>query len=157
MGLKSNQPWFIVGGLVVVGLYLLALAAGAIITYRTERRPDNQRYLDGTYPTSELDGPYNAIQPAGGNWLGKRIDGANHSGINRFKNGERYVFKLEPVKDGSRQVMRLNYNQPGNPWWLHRVIDEMVQVGEQHYLGKVFVKFPFLPRVTVAFFELKAE
>jgi len=48
-------------------------------------------------------------------------------------------FKIEPAKsilgDG-QQVMRVNYNGPGNPFWLRPLNDELKKVREGYYLGR---------------------
>jgi hypothetical protein len=41
-----------------------------------------------------------------------------------------------------------------NPWWLRRVLDEIVQVGPDHFLGKVHLRWG-PTHLTVGYFELR--
>jgi hypothetical protein len=57
--------------------------------------------------------------------------------------------------DDQMMVLKLDYNIKGNPFWLRCVLDEVVQIGPDHYLGKMHLKIiPGIP-FSVLYFELK--
>lgn len=53
-----------------------------------------------------------------------------------------------------RNVFRLDYNLPQNPPIVRHVVDELVEVGNNNYLGKAFIIEHKLPRL-IAFFRLQ--
>ena len=61
-------------------------------------------------------------------------------GFNEFLGKIRIgCFMIEPADsilgDGQR-VLRINYNRPGNPFWLRPLNDELKKIGHQSYLGR---------------------
>ncbi len=57
--------------------------------------------------------------------------------------------------DADREVLKLDYDIPGNPFLtVRRVLDELVQVGENFYLGKAHVKWWWGQWQVVAYFTL---
>ena len=71
---------------------------------------------------------------------------------------ERYPFKTyagKGLRDKKLDVLKIDYNVDGNPFWLRLIVDEIVEVTPGKYLGKMHIKlipgFPF----TVLYFELK--
>lgn len=110
-------------------------------------------------------------------WKGKWFNAKNNMGDNilpsflvpiiRLKIGDNYKIKKEfggshvfpfktsiqkGLKDNMR-VLRLDYNIPQNPPIVRKVIDELVGVGKDSYLGKAHIKEDNSFR-TVAFFSL---
>jgi hypothetical protein len=60
------------------------------------------------------------------------------------------------LSDPDRQVLKIDYDFPGNPRWsVRRILDELVQVEAGFYLGKVHVKWWWGSWQTVAYFSLK--
>ncbi len=141
---------FILFVLIVFGLYK---------TYKVEHSKNQAAFRGGKLPEPLPDGFYkgNLFKGLGANWQGKVFDQAQHTGINQFSDGQRFVFKTyqaQGLRDRNTTVLRIDYNQKGNPWWLHFVVDEIVEVEPGHYLGKVHLKIiPGLP-FTVSYFEL---
>ena len=68
----------------------------------------------------------------------------------------RYPFRTEvgPGLADPVQVMKIDYDIPENPLWLRSILDEIVQVGPNHYLGKVHLRFGPM-HATVGYFELR--
>lgn len=59
-------------------------------------------------------------------------------------------------EDADRQVLKIDYDIPGNPALsIRRVLDELVQVGDGYYLGKAHVKWWWGRWQLVAFFALQ--
>jgi hypothetical protein len=117
-------------------------------------------------------------------WLGKTFDPAQGTGDNiftrdsyplaRFFNpfyrgfatdgpstyrGFAFRTYIAPgVMDSDRSVLKIDYNLKENPvLTVRRVLDELVQVGNQLYLGKAHVRWWWRPRggwQTVAYFTL---
>jgi hypothetical protein len=144
---------------ILVGGLVLGVAAGVVQTLRVERRPSQQTFRGGKAPKPLPEGFWRGsvtIQQ-GKNWRGKVFDRAAQTGINRFADGERYPFKMyvaPGLRDRDLRVLRIDYNVPGNPWWLRLIVDEVVQTEPGHYLGKVHLAA--LPGLTftATYFEL---
>ena len=84
-------------------------------------------------------------------WKGKKFLGEG-KGINLFEYDgvvdEKFTFTIYEAKSlrGGHQVLRIDYNQPGNPLWLRFIADEIVSVGEDRFLGVVYITaVPGLP------------
>lgn len=163
----SFVPIFKVGGIalgvLVVALALASLVAGAYQTRKMERDPRHAQFLAGKLPKPPPQGfmKGNQFTGFGKNWQGKVFTlGHLATGINQFSDGQRYPFKVEAtdgLRDQGTAVLRINYNQPDNPWWLRFVVDEIVQTSPGHYLGKIHVQvIPGLP-FTIGYFELSAQ
>ena len=82
-------------------------------------------------------------------WRGKvftRGAAGETSGMNRLGIGprefRRYCFTAEVATSAfsARQVVFLNHNHAGNPWWIRRFHDELVQTGPGTYLGASYQK-----------------
>jgi hypothetical protein len=145
----------------ILALTIFFVGFGIWRTWQMEHSEYQVRFAAGTAPTPALEGPYPGRVP--GHvfaWQGKKFN-AGDTGINVFnaKDGqyERYPF-VTSVDAGVRThnpVLKIDYNIPENPWWLKPVLDEVVQVAPDFYIGKMHLRiipgYPF----TVAFFELK--
>ncbi len=146
----------------LVLVVLVGIAAGLYQTRKVEHSADQAKFRSGTVPEPLPDGFYqgNAFTGLGKNWQGKVFDRAKATGINQFAEGQRFTFTTYPaagLRDHDRQVLRINYNQPGNPWWLHFVTDEIVQTQPGHYLGKIHIRpLPGLV-FTLGYFELSQQ
>ena len=166
--------------MVVRILILIILLAVAVVivwaqmrTWEMEKRPEQALFASGSATLPKENYSYKGSSGEyKGSWQGKEFlpDG---KGVNAFRQGPgmfieqpsfytKYPFHYyvgEAVRDNDLQVVVLDYNQPGNPWWLRFIRDEMVATGEHTYLGKVHVRF--LPNYyfTLGYFtlELPAE
>lgn len=150
--------------LAVVALFLII--AGLLLlygrTYVVESQKEQNVFMSGIADLSELDGDYQGVAYGySGSWQGKTIFKNKQSGINRFVYDavpeNKYPFTLslqQALRDKDKDVIVLDYNQKGNPWWLKYIVDEMVKVGPQQYLGKVHVRLAPGIVFTLGYFSL---
>jgi len=146
--------------IILVAILILVLIIGIVMgyfNYSANHRSEQAEFNNGTVSRELPNGLYNGSATiAIGSWLGKSFDGAAKTGVNRFADGERYTFSMYGGKGltDSREVIKIDYNQPSNPWWLKFVTDEIVQVAPNEYLGKIQVNvLPGLP-MTYGYFRL---
>ncbi len=116
--------------------------------------------------TRPLDGAVRVISSLYMPWLGKRFDPGNQTGVNVLKPSARPLMKTlwpnyEPEEvfserieafpfrnrvgpgevDPSVQVLKIDYDFPPNPDLLiRRILDELVQLEERLYLGKILFR-----------------
>jgi hypothetical protein len=117
-------------------------------------------------------------------WVGKGFDAGAYRGENYVTKGSRHVMRLlfpfyrsyapggrdtyrgfpfratagTGLFDPDRQVLRIDYDLPGNPRLLaRRLRDEVVQVEEDFYLGKAHFRWWWGRWQTVAYFGLWPE
>jgi hypothetical protein len=154
--MNINRIILVVGG-VALGIIILTFLVGFIWSWNVERRHENGIFSSGYLPAKPLNGFYQGNTQTKSDWKGKEFDSANSSGINIFGNAKRYTFKTSEAKSlhSKQQVLKIDYDQPGNPWWLKFVVDELVQVAPDKFQGKVYLRV--LPGVsfTLTYFELK--
>jgi hypothetical protein len=127
-----------------------------------------------------LDALVRALDRRGLWWLGKAFDAAGERGENRWDRrfriatcvlwplyrglrddpvGEVRGFSFRTrtgpgVRDPDRSVLKIDYAAEPNPLAVRRVLDELVQVGPEYYLGKAHLRLPGGRWHTVAFFAL---
>jgi len=137
--------------------------AGLIRTYQMEHGALQEAFKKGSANSAQFDGDYQGIAHGLQQtfWKGKTISQSDKTGINLIEqNGvleKKYSFAFfvgKSLRDASQDVIVLDYNQPGNPWWLNYALDEMVEVSSGKYLGKVQVHV--MPGVvfTIGYFTL---
>jgi len=117
-------------------------------------------------------------------WLGKRFHAESQTGDNVFKEGMRFwghvywpryngyrpygrdlltafpfLTSIGPgALDPDVQVLKLDYSDPRNPGFIVRdVLDELVQVTGNYYLGKAYIRRPGGTYRLAAFFALQKE
>jgi hypothetical protein len=149
-------------GLLLLAMLVAGMAAGLYQTHKAERDPHNAKFRDGSLPRPLPNGFFPGTTPSGPqeSWQGKVFDRQKQTGINRFKDGQKYVFKTSPapgLRDKNTQVLRLDYKQAGNPFWLRFIVDEIVEIAPGHYLGKVHLKVIPGLTFTLSYFELSAK
>lgn len=136
---------------------------GMMRTYKMEHGDKQDKFVKGSADISSLDGDYTGVAHGLDNtsWKGKSLHAADQSGINRIKQSDellkKYPFKFfvrKGLRDKNMDVIVLDYNQPGNPWWLKYIVDEMVEVSSQEYLGKVHVQVTSGIVFTLGYFTL---
>ena len=146
-----------------VGVFTLLLLIATLNSYWLEHSPDEARFLAGTIPKPLPNGFYNGhLAVPNPVWLGKKFDYDTDTGTNVFKSAaglsnEGFGFITyagKGIRDTTLDVLKIDYSTPDNPFWLSPVLDEIVQVDDDHYLGKLFIKFLPGHPFTVAFFEL---
>lgn len=143
-------------------LFLIIVVLAVLRTYQMEHGEMQEQFTKGTAAIALLDGDYNGIAHGyEGSWKGKTFTRANHRGINRFVNdgvsSTNYPFAFsvgKGLRDTKKDVIVLDYNQAENPWWLKYIIDEMVEISPQTYLGKVHVKITPNIVFTLGYFTL---
>lgn len=145
----------------LAGLLIIVLAAGYYQTWKVMTNPSQDVFIKGTLPNPAPNGPYKGVADGYlGSWKGKKFDAATATGINLFDNNgqtvEQYKFKTytgKGLKD-DKDVLKIDYNVPGNPFWLKFIVDEVVQTAPNTYLGKVHLQL--LPGIvfTITYFHL---
>jgi hypothetical protein len=155
---------FLLGVLLVIVLLLsLGVILAIVRTYQMEHSAMQQQFEKGVANIATLDGDYKGIAHGyeGSSWQGKTLTRASHMGINRFlKNGEsstNYPFRFyisKGLRDTNLDVITLDYNQEGNPWWLKFIVDEMMEISPKEYLGKVHVQIAPQIVFTLGYFTL---
>lgn len=141
----------------------LLLVASAVRSWMLSRSDDQQIFASGILPAPLPDGFYAGTASPRGQWKGKVFDRANAKGINIFgtRSGaekEAYPFKTsvgKGLRDSEKDVLKIDYDLEGNPFWLRPALDEVVQVEPGILLGKLHYRlipgFPF----TLTFFRLE--
>jgi hypothetical protein len=155
--MKFLMPLFALLIIIVAGL----LAYAYLRTYRAEHSANQERFVKGTAPLVAPVGLYRGtVTGYTGAWRGKAFKDET-SGINIFEDAgqrnERYPFKtyVAPgIRDTDVSVLKIDYNIPGNPWWLKFILDEVVEVAPNTLLGKVHVHFGSVA-FTLGYFTLE--
>ncbi len=144
-------------------IILLLLAVGVLVAgfYRTWQVQHDKReaiFLKGTFPDPLPNGFYNGTIDRKVSWHGKKFNSLKAEGINVFDNGEKYSFityEGKGLADKNLEVLKIDYNISGNPFWLKFILDEIVQITPNQYLGKLHIRLiPGLP-FSLGYFWLK--
>jgi hypothetical protein len=144
-----------------------------------------EQFVANTAPATGPEGFYRGAAYLLGNqpvpWLGKTFESGQHHGFNVFTpkgasmlkiltplyklfrinsdgNTEAYYFKTSigsGLKDVDTQVFKLDYDSPENPFLIRIILDEMVEVGPNEFLGKVHMKVLPGYYATIGFFGLR--
>lgn len=120
----------------------------------------NQKlFLSGKVPNPKPNGFYRgSLKRLKTPWQGKKFDEGTSTGINLINGKEVYPFKTyvgKGLKDKNLNVLKIDYNTPENPFWVRLILDEIVQISPNKYLGKVHLKIiPGLP-FTLGYFNLE--
>ncbi|MEO8581893.1 MAG: hypothetical protein ABI425_04970 [Patescibacteria group bacterium] len=149
---------------IFLALVVLVGFVGFMRTFFLEKSAEQKTFSAGIVPKKLPNGIYQGSSSGyNGSWQGKKFDETNSTGINVFKNGEnldeKFPFKTfvaKGVRD-NQQVIKIDYNIPPNPWYLRLILDEIVEVSEDRYLGKLQVRFLPGQYFTFAFFYLKKK
>jgi hypothetical protein len=137
---------------------------GMVRTHNTERDPLQREFANGRIPAPALEGLYQGSLPGREvPWKGKKFHTAAGTGINIFRKAdgsieERYPFRTHVgrgAKDKRLDVLKIDYDIPGNPFWLRRILDEVVEVAPGRLVGKVHVRWILGMKFTFAFFKLE--
>jgi hypothetical protein len=147
-----NNPWLKILFILLAAFLLLVLVGvviGMVKSYQTNKHPGNSRFKNGYYPSASLDGRYQGSWMGNQTtWQGKEFFAASKTGINNFSDGQRYKFKTYKAKSISsdKEVLKIDYDIAGNPFWIRRIVDELVEAEPGKYQGKVYIKY--LPGLT---------
>ncbi len=169
----------------IVAAIVAILLIGSLITFLVERSPYQKQFVKGRLPNSAPQGFYpgkaHVLLDKEVPWLGKSFDSVSQLGFNIFTplgarilkicsplyrrfsvNAEghthAYYFKTytgKGKKDAQTEVIKLDYDAPENPLIIRIILDEIVEIAPQQYLGKIHVKF--LPGfyVSIGYFGLQ--
>jgi|SRR5437667_933600 len=169
----------------IVIAILVWLGFWMLVTFLVGRSERQKQFIAGSAPSVPPDGFYRGSAYLLGNrpvpWLGKSFESENQKGFNiftpsgarllrivtpfydRFRlnddgNTDAYYFDTSTgpgFKDKEVDVFKLDYDSPENPFLIRIILDEMVEVASQEFLGKVHVKaFPGY-YATIGFFGLR--
>jgi hypothetical protein len=165
----------------IIGIVIL----GSLMTLLVEHSSYQKPFAGGRAPNPAPDGFHpgepHVLFDKKTPWLGKSFDRQANLGFNlftplgarilkiaspfyrRFSVNEEgstraYYFKTyvgKGKKDLNTDVFKLDYDMPENPFWIRAILDEVVEIGPQEYLGKIHVKI--LPGfyVSVGYFGLR--
>jgi hypothetical protein len=171
--------------LYIVIAIVLWLAFFLAINFTSSHSPRQTKFAAGKLPDPPPDGFYkgSAYLLGGGPvpWLGKSFERDTNLGFNIFTplgasllrimtpfyklfrknadgNTDAYYFKTsrgQGFKDNDIETFKLDYDSPENPFLIRIILDEIVEVAPQEYLGKVHLKvFPGYYS-TIGYFGLK--
>ncbi len=143
----------------------MVLAVLLLLIFRTiqlNHSPDQKLFEKGTLPSNLNGFSKGNVFPSNFGWKGKIFDSNTNLGINLFRIGqkqkEQFPFETYAAKgltDKNLDVLAIDYNIPQNFFLLHLILDELVQVEPNKYLGKLQLKiipsYPF----TLIFFRLE--
>lgn len=146
---------------ILLGAFLLFIVLAFFQTYRVSKSPYQEQFTKGTAVLAEGFYPGNADFYTA-SWQGKTFDSHNQVGINNFGTGQeatkKYPFTTslgKGLKDQDLNVVKIDYNNGQNPFWLSPILDEIVQVAPNQYLGKIHYRLiPGLP-FTLGYFKLE--
>jgi hypothetical protein len=137
---------------------------GIVRTQRVEADPRQKAFAAAARPDPGISGLYRgSLQGREVTWKGKKFKADDRTGINLFltkegKTEERYPFRTRlgrGVKDKMLEVLKIDYDLAGNPWWLRRVLDEVVEVAPGELLGKVHLRWVLGMTFTMGYFKLE--
>ena len=159
--------FFIILAVFFVKFFLLGLLMALILfwlrTLQMRMEPNHKEFLGGKLPNPKPNGFYRGSIGFRVSWIGKKFDAENGVGINVFcdergKQTEKYKFKTllgSGLFDQHLIVLKIDYNVKSNPFWIRCILDEIIEVAPNEYLGKMHLRiipgFPF----SVLYFELK--
>lgn len=157
----------------IVAAIIVWLGFWSLVSFFVERSAYQKQFTAGNLPAQKPEGFYNGaahlLMDKNVPWLGKSFDGAKDLGFNIFTptgarllkiftplyklfsvnnngNTKAYNFKTftgEGLKDKDLQVIKLDYDAPENPFLIRIILDEIVEIAPEEFLGKVHLKvFP---------------
>lgn len=174
--------WILIGIVIAVAVWLGFWMLVTFLVGNSRRQTD---FLAGSTPWEAPSGFYKGSAYLLGSkpvpWLGKSFESENAKGFNIFTphgasmlkimtplyklfrlnedgNTDAYYFKTSTgpgFRDKSIDAFKLDYDSPENPFLIRIILDEMVEVTPQEFLGKVHMKvFPGY-FATIGFFGLQ--
>jgi hypothetical protein len=169
----------------VAAAVIVWLGFWMLLTFFVGRSERQKQFIAASAPTDAPDGFYNGSAYLLGNrpvpWLGKSFERENQKGFNIFTpkgasllkiltplyklfrlnadgNTDAYYFKTSTsagFRDKKIDTFKLDYDSPENPFLIRIILDEIVEVAPQEFLGKVHMKvFPGY-YATIGFFGLR--
>lgn len=185
LSVVSISLWILLTVVIAVAAWLLFWS---LVSFFVNRGHYHKKFVEGRAPQTPPNGFYKGTahilfdKPVP--WLGKSFDSPNQLGFNIFTplgakilkistplykrfgtnkdgNTDAYYFKTRTdagLKDPQLKVIKLDYDARGNPVLIRVILDEIVEVAPEQYLGKIHLKvFPKFYS-TIGYFSLeKAE
>jgi hypothetical protein len=112
-------------------------------TFNATRQSGDNIFTQDSYPLARFFNPF---------YRGVMTDGPGTYRAFTFR-----TYIAPGLADPDRTVLKIDYNLAGNPsLTIRRVLDELVQISEQVYLGKAHVHWWWGSWQTVAYFLLSA-
>jgi len=173
--------WIVVSILAVLAIWI---AIWVVTSYLVSHSKRQAQFVSGSAPANGPEGFFKGSAYLLGNrpvpWLGKTFESSKDLGFNIFTpsgasmlkimlpfykkyrlnadgNTDAYYFKTSTgpgLKDKGTTVFKLDYDSPENPFLIRIILDEMVEVRPNEFLGKVHMKvFPGY-YATIGFFGL---
>lgn len=168
----------------IAAAVILWIVFWSLVTFVVQKSDYQKMFLSGKTPR-QPDGFYqgaaHVLFDKRTPWLGKSFDSANNSGFNVFTpfgarllktftplykhfslnpqgNTNAYFFKTRAetaLKDAPLEVVKLDYDSAENPFLIRIILDEIVEIAPEQYLGKIHLKV--LPGFysTIGYFGLK--
>ncbi len=160
---------------------------GLLITVLVQCSPYQKMFVEGRVPNPPPDGFHpgeaHVLFDKQTPWMGKSFDAQNQIGFNFFTplgarilktasplyqkfsvndegNTRAYYFKTyvgKGQKDVNTDVFKLDYDSPENPFWIRAILDEVVEIAPQQYLGKIHVKLAPGFYVSIGYFGLRSQ
>lgn len=169
----------------IAAAIIIWLVFWSFISFLSLRSAFQKQFSEGKLPSQKPEGFYKGaaylVPLKNVPWLGKSFSGAKDLGFNIFNpKGAKLLKILTPLyklfsvnsegntnaynfitfvgkglKDKDLQVIKLDYDAPENPFLIRIILDEIVEIAPEEFLGKVHLKI--FPRVysTIGYFGLK--
>lgn len=146
---------------IVLGVFLLFVLLGFFQTYRSQKSVYAEQFQKGQ--AIHLHGFYKGSADFyTGSWQGKTFDSPSDTGTNNFGTENtaktKYTFKTSVgpgLKDPNLEVLKIDYKDGKNPFWVSPILDEVVEVAPGEYLGKIHYRLiPGIP-FTLGYFKLE--
>ncbi len=144
--------------IILIIFIILTTLIGLYRTWQIQNSSNQKLFLSGKIPSPRPDGLYKGSVSFKTSWQGKKFNASSLSGINLISGKEQYPFKTyigKSLADINLDVFKIDYNIPQNPFWLKFILDEIVEISPNHFLGKVHLKLiPGLP-FSLGYFSLE--
>ena len=145
---------------------LIIVLIGTLRTFQVSHGPQHLAFLRGQVPVALPDGFYRgSVGGRHGKWQGKEFSVATARGVNLFKTKGggmqgNYPFKFyvgKGIQEHSLDVIKIDYDLPENDFWIRPILDEIVQIAPDVYLGKLYYRLNAHTYFALGYFELQAD
>jgi len=144
-----------------IGVPLLFLfLIGSIRSWQVETDPRQRYFLKGSVSEKMPDGFYKGkFEGRRIAWKGKDFNAQTRMGVNIIGKEEKrdypfMFYKAYGLQDTKKEILRIDYDFKDNPFWLRFFKDEIVEVKQGEYLGKIHLIIPPHLVFTLAYFTL---
>ena len=102
-----------------------------------------------------MNGFYKGLTGSKSNWLGKTFSASKSTGINSFKENREVVQKYPFKTYEENGKLILDYNLKENPWWIRRIVDELIEKKPNKFEGIMKIKIIGSVLIPVGKFKLE--